>query len=397
MTGVIDYAPIAAAGFAVPQFLPQLRKLAVTRDAAGVSWSWAVLTSLNNAAWAVYFTLARYWTALIPASSATLLAGTLAVMLTRRAQARPRSAILISTWAAMLITACGITGRAGLGTLLTAAFILQVTPSIWAAYRTARPTGISAGTWLLILGELSCWLAFGLGKSDARLITLGVSGVAASALMLTRIRWTRITERPAAPRPDSAQPSHVRGRCGAEPRGRPRPLPGGRRGAVPPVGPGPADLAAPWPTVRDVDIDFGTTVDIDRPAQDVWALLADYGRDPQWRAGVLSMRADPPGRAAPGTTTAEVMRFAGRTLRNDAEIVRVGPGHELAWRTTSGVDAHGVRAVEPRGPERCRVRLATRVRPHGPGRVLAPLAHLLLQRRITGDGRRLRALAEGAG
>lgn len=238
MTGVIDYAPIAAAGFAVPQFLPQLRKLAVTRDAAGVSWSWAVLTSINNAAWAVYFTLAGYWTALIPASSATLLAGTLAIMLTRRGQARPRSAILISTWAAMLITAYGITGRTGLGTLLTAAFILQVTPSIWTAYRTARPTGISAGTWLLILGELSCWLGFGLGKSDARLITLGVSGGAASALMLIRIRWTRITERPAAPRPDSAQPSQVRGRCGAEPRGRRRPLPGGGRGAVPADRPG---------------------------------------------------------------------------------------------------------------------------------------------------------------
>lgn len=144
-------------------------------------------------------------------------------------------------------------------------------------------------------------------------------------------------------------------------------------------------------------IDFGTSIDIDRPAQDVWALLADYGRDPQWRAGVLSMTASPPGPAAAGTTTAEVMRFAGRTLRNDAEIVSVGPGYELAWRTTSGIDANGVRVVEPRDPRRCRVRLATRVRPHGFDLVVAPLARLLLQRRITGDGRRLRSLAERAG
>jgi len=40
---------------------------------------------------------------------------------------------------------------------------------------------------LLILGELSCWLAFGLHKSDPRLITLGTTGVTASALMLARI------------------------------------------------------------------------------------------------------------------------------------------------------------------------------------------------------------------
>jgi hypothetical protein len=110
--------------------------------------------------------------------------------------------------------------------------------------------------------------------------------------------------------------------------------------------------------------------------------------------GVLSMSADPPGCATAGTTTAEVMRFAGRTLRNNGKIVRVGPGCELTWRTTAGVDAEGVRAVEPRGPDRCQVRLSTRVRPHGFGRALAPVAHLLLQRRITSDAQRLRALAE---
>jgi len=75
--------------------------------------------------------------------------------------------------------------------VLTAAFTLQVTPSIRAAYRTTCPTGISAATWLLILGELACWLAFGLHKSDPRLIALGITGVAASLLMLTRIRWAK--------------------------------------------------------------------------------------------------------------------------------------------------------------------------------------------------------------
>jgi uncharacterized protein with PQ loop repeat len=190
MTSLLDYAPIAATCFAVPEFLPQIRKLAATRDITGISWSWAALTSVNNAAWIAYFTLARYWTALIPSSSATLLAGTLAVMLTHRGQTRLRPAIVISAWAAMLTGAYSIAGRTGLGTLLTAAFVLQVTPSIWAAYRTARPTGISAGTWLLIFGELTCWLTFGLHNADPRLITLGACGVTTSALMLVRICWT---------------------------------------------------------------------------------------------------------------------------------------------------------------------------------------------------------------
>jgi len=195
MIDALGYVPIAATAFAVPQFLPQILKLRATRDTAGVSWSWATLTCLNNAAWITYFALEHYWTALIPSSSATLLAGTLAVLLSIRGQARRRPSILIGTWAAMLVAASLVLGRTGLGALLTAAFAVQVTPSIWTAYRTPRPTGISSGTWLLILGELGCWLTFGLYKSDPRLITLGLTGVTASALMLARIHRTGRRER----------------------------------------------------------------------------------------------------------------------------------------------------------------------------------------------------------
>lgn len=190
MASLLDFAPVAAACFAVPEFMPQLRKLATTGDAAGVSWSWGVLTAVNNASWLVYFTLSAYWTALIPSASATILAAALAVMLTRREQARRRPAIAIGAWVALLAGAFAVAGRAGLGTLLTAAFTLQVAPSIWTAYRTARPSGIATGTWLLTVGELTCWLGFGLHKSDPRLISLGAGGIICCALILARIRRT---------------------------------------------------------------------------------------------------------------------------------------------------------------------------------------------------------------
>jgi uncharacterized protein with PQ loop repeat len=199
MIDLLDYAPIAAAGFAVPQFLPQIRKLRATGDTAGISPSWAALTSVNNAAWIAYFTMARYWTALVPSSSATLLAGTLAVMLLRRRPPGARPSVLIGAWAITLAVVGVAAGRAGLGPLLTAAFLLQVTPSVWTAYRTVRPTGISSGTWLLILAELTCWLIFGLHVSDPRLITLGASGIIVSALMLARIHRTTRRRRTALP------------------------------------------------------------------------------------------------------------------------------------------------------------------------------------------------------
>jgi uncharacterized protein with PQ loop repeat len=190
MGDILDYLPIAAAAFAIPQFLPQLLKLRATGDTAGVSWSWATLTTVNNAAWFLYFAASAYWAALVPSSSATLLAGTLAIMLSRRGQARARPAIVIGGWVALLVAGFTVAGRAGLGTLLTVAFILQVTPSLWTAYRTTHLSGVARGTWLLILGELSCWTIFGVHKPDPRLITLGITGVTASALMLARIRRT---------------------------------------------------------------------------------------------------------------------------------------------------------------------------------------------------------------
>jgi hypothetical protein len=118
-------------------------------------------------------------TALVPAISATVLTGTLAVMLARRGARLPRRpAALALLWTALLITAASRFGRAGLGTALTAAFLLQATPSVWTAYRADHTTGIPTGTWLLIFGELLCWGVFGVYHAGPRLIVLGAAGVA---------------------------------------------------------------------------------------------------------------------------------------------------------------------------------------------------------------------------
>jgi uncharacterized protein with PQ loop repeat len=192
MHAVFSLLPLAAAILAVPQFLPQLARVRRTGQTAGVSWSWAALTSVNNAAWFGYFALSGFWTALVPAVSATVLAGALAVMLARRGAGVPRRpAALAAGWAALLILAGGLFGRAGLGTLLTVAFLLQVTPSVWTAFRAEDTTGIAAGTWLLIFGELLCWGMFGVYESDPRLTVLGVTGVTASLLVLARVARPR--------------------------------------------------------------------------------------------------------------------------------------------------------------------------------------------------------------
>lgn len=142
-----------------------------------------------------------------------------------------------------------------------------------------------------------------------------------------------------------------------------------------------------------MDIRLVEHAEINRPAAEIWAVVADYSRDPQWRHGVMSMVPTPPGLVGVGTTTDEEMRFAGRTLRNLGVVTRVEPGR-FAWRTTDGAAAHGSRTVEALTPTRSRVELELVVTPRPSERATAPLMARLLRRTLRGDLRRLRTLLE---
>jgi hypothetical protein len=144
------------------------------------------------------------------------------------------------------------------------------------------------------------------------------------------------------------------------------------------------------------DITLSASADLDRPAPVAWGVVADYGRDVEWRTGVLAMAPDPPGPVAAGTTTSEDIRVAGRTWHNEGVVTEVVPGARFAWRTTAGADAEGSRAVEALGPDRCRVTLTLTVRPHGAERLLRSLAARQLRRNLTRDLARLTTLLAAA-
>ncbi|MET0864671.1 MAG: SRPBCC family protein [Nakamurella sp.] len=136
--------------------------------------------------------------------------------------------------------------------------------------------------------------------------------------------------------------------------------------------------------------------DINRPAAAVWALVADYSKDAQWRHGVSRMQPTPAGLVQVGTTTDESMRLGGSNYRNLGLITAVQPGSYFEWRTTDGADANGSRTVTPLTEDRCMLRMTVDVRVRGIQRTIAPLLAKLLQRNLNGDVRRLRELAERA-
>jgi hypothetical protein len=73
---------------------------------------------------------------------------------------------------------------------------VQVAPSLWTAWRTYAPTGISPGTWLLFLIQVVLWGYYGVEEQDWAIKGFAITGIVSSTLMLLRWAMTR-SRRPA--------------------------------------------------------------------------------------------------------------------------------------------------------------------------------------------------------
>ncbi|GAA0847108.1 SRPBCC family protein [Streptosporangium amethystogenes subsp. fukuiense] len=136
-------------------------------------------------------------------------------------------------------------------------------------------------------------------------------------------------------------------------------------------------------------IELNVSIEIACPAAEIWQIIADFGQDPRWRAGVTTMAPDPPGLVVPGTTTDEFITFRGRVHYTGSVVTSVTPGREFAWRTISGIDAEGGRSVVPLGGDRCLVTVRLRVRFRGLRRLYAPFLGHALKHKLQQDVRRL--------
>lgn len=132
-------------------------------------------------------------------------------------------------------------------------------------------------------------------------------------------------------------------------------------------------------------IDLTHTRTVPAPAPAVWAVLADYARDPEWRTGVEVMEPSPAGPVQPGTTTHEVMALGGRTYVNDGVVDTVEDGRRFTWHTVEGADASGSRQVVARPDGTSEVTLTLTVRPHGAEVLMAPVVRRMLARGLRRD------------
>lgn len=198
---IADSAAVLATLFAFITLIPQIVKLWRTRNADGVSATWASLGATSNAAWVAYLTSQGLWLAL-PSTVFMSVFFAITVGLigwTGRPSARP---ILLGFGWGLVLTLVGIVGGwASLGLLLGVSFGVQAAPTVYTAFRTWAPSGISPGTWQLTLVEGALWLIYGLGYRDLAVIMFGILSSITAILVMsryysTRHRWLESSERP---------------------------------------------------------------------------------------------------------------------------------------------------------------------------------------------------------
>ncbi|MBP6997189.1 MAG: hypothetical protein KBB39_13710 [Phycicoccus sp.] len=187
MEWVAELAGAAALVVTVVAVLPQTLRIVRVKSTAGVSPMWAMLGAISAGAWVAYTAARGLWWATV-ADALSCLVYVAAVAVLGRNGVRPRY-LAGALWLCVLALSFIVGGLSGLGAGLAFAFLVQVTPSIWTAYRTRDLMAASLTTWVLMLSEGALWGFYGLIKGDAAVIAFGLVAVLASLLMVLRLAW----------------------------------------------------------------------------------------------------------------------------------------------------------------------------------------------------------------
>lgn len=138
-----------------------------------------------------------------------------------------------------------------------------------------------------------------------------------------------------------------------------------------------------------------SSVEVERPADEVFAFVADAENNPRWQRGMRSCRwvSDPP--IGVGSVYEQEASFLGRTIRSTFEVVAYEPDRSITIETIeSTFPIRVTRSVEPVGDGRSRVSAIVRGDPTGVFSIFAPALRWMVRRSVRGDYRRLRELLE---
>ena len=84
------------------------------------------------------------------------------------------------------------------------------------------------------------------------------------------------------------------------------------------------------------EIKVQKSVFINLPAQDIFAYVCELENMMDWSSTIVSVRKTSLGKVSAGTTVRSTIRFLGRWLNVEFEVVEYSPGHSLAFKSIAG-------------------------------------------------------------
>jgi len=123
------------------------------------------------------------------------------------------------------------------------------------------------------------------------------------------------------------------------------------------------------------------SVEIGRPASDVFAYVSDQTNAPSWQKGLLEVRRTTDGPIGVGSRHTGARMFMGRRLELSNEYTRYEPDSTVEFSIAGSVPGRSGYVVEAVGLDRTRLTVWIEMRPAG----LVRLAEPLMARTLTRD------------
>jgi uncharacterized membrane protein len=140
-----------------------------------------------------------------------------------------------------------------------------------------------------------------------------------------------------------------------------------------------------------MSLDFEHSIEIDRPAADVFAFVADFSNNPRWQGGMKSCHWTSEEPMVVGATYVQQASFLGRRIDTHFCVTELVAGSRISIESTkSTFPIQVTRSVESLADDRCRVTAHIRGQPTG----VLKLFGGMVKKTVAKDYRQLKKLLE---
>ena len=137
------------------------------------------------------------------------------------------------------------------------------------------------------------------------------------------------------------------------------------------------------------------SIDIKRPAEEVFAYLDQLDRHTEWQSSLVSAKVETEGATRVGTRVVERRKVPGGARDIPYEITEHEPPHKASFRGTGGpVRPVGTVTVEPVGESSSRLTTQLELEGHGIGKLFVIFARRQAAREIPESHRKIKELLE---